>query len=273
MANGLLAKNGLIVTGSVEVQNAVTASTFSGDGSGLSGVSDFPYTGNAVINGSLEVIGNTNFTGSINFLNNSSNKIVFENAASITQPQFRLRTHNTGITMRGNDVLALLSNGSGMIGIKKTGIAAINFPSNAQVGFTSNTSVESYQPYLYFHRYSGNTIGIGVYGGSSTANTNGRLILQHITASGHISASTYYGNSLNITGTQRSLYTTQSFQYSGSSLTHVTTSFENGTEEIKIINYTGSNVDNIVISGSDGINKIYTLSYDGDGNVTNIIVS
>lgn len=57
MANGLLAKNGLIVTGSVEVQNAVTASTFSGDGSGLSGVSDFPYTGSAIISGSLEVIG------------------------------------------------------------------------------------------------------------------------------------------------------------------------------------------------------------------------
>jgi hypothetical protein len=35
MANGLLAKNGIIVTGSVEVQNAVTASAFSGNGSAL----------------------------------------------------------------------------------------------------------------------------------------------------------------------------------------------------------------------------------------------
>jgi len=35
MSNGLLAKNGIIVTGSIEVQNAVTASAFSGDGSAL----------------------------------------------------------------------------------------------------------------------------------------------------------------------------------------------------------------------------------------------
>lgn len=38
MANGLLAKNGIIVTGSIEVQNAVTASSFSGDGSTLTGI-------------------------------------------------------------------------------------------------------------------------------------------------------------------------------------------------------------------------------------------
>ena len=56
MANGLLAKNGIIVTGSIEVQNAVTASAFSGDGSGLVGVSDFPYTGSAIISGSLEIL-------------------------------------------------------------------------------------------------------------------------------------------------------------------------------------------------------------------------
>ena len=38
MANRALLRNGLVVTGSVEVQNAVTASAFSGDGSGLTGV-------------------------------------------------------------------------------------------------------------------------------------------------------------------------------------------------------------------------------------------
>ena len=38
MINGLLAKNGIIVTGSVEVQNAITASAFSGDGSALTGI-------------------------------------------------------------------------------------------------------------------------------------------------------------------------------------------------------------------------------------------
>ena len=38
MSNGLLAKNGIIVTGSIEVQNAITASAFSGDGSALTGI-------------------------------------------------------------------------------------------------------------------------------------------------------------------------------------------------------------------------------------------
>ena len=89
MANGLLAKNGLIVTGSVEVQNAVTASTFSGDGSGLSGVSDFPYTGSAIISGSLEVIGDTNITGS---LITSGSIVDFSLASSINlglEPAFK----------------------------------------------------------------------------------------------------------------------------------------------------------------------------------------
>ena len=57
MANSLLAKNGIIVTGSIEVQNAITASAFSGDGSALTGISTdpFPYTGSAEISGSLTV--------------------------------------------------------------------------------------------------------------------------------------------------------------------------------------------------------------------------
>jgi len=98
MANGLLAKNGLIVTGSVEVQNAVTASTFSGDGSGLSGVSDFPYTGSAIISGSLDVTGSitstdtvTAVTGSFSHLKGNSpitieDSVTFQsNVIGITQ--------------------------------------------------------------------------------------------------------------------------------------------------------------------------------------------
>lgn len=38
MANRALLRNGLVVTGSIEVQNAVTASAFSGDGSALTGI-------------------------------------------------------------------------------------------------------------------------------------------------------------------------------------------------------------------------------------------
>jgi hypothetical protein len=249
MANGLLAKNGLIVTGSVEVQNAVTASTFSGDGSGLSGVSDFPYTGSAVISGSLEIIGNTNFTGSINFLNNSTNRIYFENAASITQPQIRLRTHNTGITMRGNDVLALMSNGSGMIGIKKTAATSINFPSAAKVGFTTNTSVEAYNPETYFRRYSSGVIGIG-YGAVTSANLSGSLILTNITASGHVSASTYYGDGSNLTGIE-----TDPFPYTGSAVI-------SGSLDVK---------GGITITGSNALSSEYSLAI-GNPSSNNLLL-
>ena len=202
------------ITGNITSLSYITASTYYGDGSNLTGIETdpFPYTGSAIISGSLEVIGDTNITGSINLQNSSTNRINFNNAAAINQPQIRLKDYATGITMKGNDVLALMSNGSGMIGMKKTATTAINFPSNAQVGFSWNTSVENHQPYLYFHRYSGNTIGIGVYGGSSTANTNGRLILQHITASGHISASTYYGDGSNLTNIP------SDFPYTGSAV-------------------------------------------------------
>ena len=79
--------------------------------------------------------------------------------------------------------------------------------------------------------------------------------------------------SLTLQGTLRNDYVTQSFQYDGSNLIQITSSFANGTEEITNINYTGSNIDTIAITGSDEINKLYTLSYDGSGNVTNIIVS
>jgi hypothetical protein len=59
MANRALLRNGLVVTGSIEVQNAVTASSFSGDGSTLTGISTdpFPYSGSVTITGSLTLQG------------------------------------------------------------------------------------------------------------------------------------------------------------------------------------------------------------------------
>ncbi len=70
MANEFIARKGYIaledsqITGSLSVTNSVTASfftgSFKGDGSQLSGVGGdpFPYTGSAIISGSLNVIGN-----------------------------------------------------------------------------------------------------------------------------------------------------------------------------------------------------------------------
>jgi hypothetical protein len=59
MANRALLRDGLVVTGSVEVQNAVTASAFSGDGSALTGIetNPFPYSGSITVTGSLTLQG------------------------------------------------------------------------------------------------------------------------------------------------------------------------------------------------------------------------
>jgi hypothetical protein len=170
------------VTGSIftSTNPALSASYAQTASYALNSPDIFPYTGSAIITGSLEVIGDTNITGSINLQNSSTNRINFNNAAAINQPQIRLKDYATGITMRGNDVLALVSNGSGMIGMKKTAATSINFPSAAKVGFTNNTSVESYNPETYFHRYSSGVIGIG-YGAVTSANVSGSLILTNIT--------------------------------------------------------------------------------------------
>lgn len=56
------------VLNSLNVTNAVTASFFTGDGSGLTNLpssSGFPFTGSAEITGSLQVIGPTNLSGSL----------------------------------------------------------------------------------------------------------------------------------------------------------------------------------------------------------------
>ena len=76
MANEFIARKGLIalensqITGSLSVTNSVTASFFTGsyrgDGSQLTGIEGFPFTGSAKITGSLEVTGSviaTTFIG------------------------------------------------------------------------------------------------------------------------------------------------------------------------------------------------------------------
>ncbi len=141
MANGLLAKNGLIVTGSIEVQNAVTASTFSGDGSGLSGVSDFPYTGSAVISGSLDVKGGIIITG--------SNTLSSEYSLAIGNPSSNnlLLLTNAGKLSVGRDPFFYMPNGS----ISAYGI------------FYSGTGGNTTQPAFYIGSNQGGA-GRGFYG-------------------------------------------------------------------------------------------------------------
>ena len=68
MPQEFVVRNGLNVSGNTTVGgnlnvSGTTTGTFVGDGSGLTGVSAFPFTGNAVINGNLTVTGNTNTSG------------------------------------------------------------------------------------------------------------------------------------------------------------------------------------------------------------------
>jgi hypothetical protein len=87
----------LIVSGSdatlrsLNVSNAVTASFFTGDGSGLTNLpssSGFPFTGSAEITGSLKVVGPVAISGSLNMSGSISraNFIDFNTEFSATQP-------------------------------------------------------------------------------------------------------------------------------------------------------------------------------------------
>ena len=87
----------LIVSGSdatlrsLNVSNAVTASFFTGDGSGLTNLptsAGFPFTGSAQITGSLKVVGPVAISGSLNMSGSISraNFIDFNTEFSATQP-------------------------------------------------------------------------------------------------------------------------------------------------------------------------------------------
>jgi len=63
-----------IISGSLIVTGSVNATSFTGDGSQLTGVQTFPYTGSAIISGSLIVTGSVNatsFTGDGSGLTNT----------------------------------------------------------------------------------------------------------------------------------------------------------------------------------------------------------
>jgi trimeric autotransporter adhesin len=190
MANGLLAKNGLIVTGSVEVQNAVTASTFSGDGSGLSGVSDFPYTGSAVISGSLDVKGDTSITGSTYIKGaiwaQGTNSIIYlgsqYSALQIKTGGIYLggtvnNGGNNGVSIGNNAGRFATGNNNALIG-NQAGYRAAYSNGYVAVGKNSNSGDGAYNKDNSVgigigSNYNGstNTVAVGGYSGNYSSNT------------------------------------------------------------------------------------------------------
>ena len=107
-------------------------------------------------------------------------------------------------------------------------------------------------------------------GGTISANGN-TLVIGDITTGDNVIVRNST-SSLSVNGTQRTLYTTASFKYTGDNLTQVTQSFQAGTQQITDISYGSDGPTSVAVTGSDGINKLYTLTYNGS-NITEIKVT
>tara|TARA_B100001093_G_C26759953_1_gene985201 strand:- start:1003 stop:1455 length:453 start_codon:yes stop_codon:yes gene_type:complete len=76
MANEFLAKSGIIVTGSIEVQNAVTASAFSGDGSALTNTPQIDISALNIFTGSIQTQVNILEATTASFATTGSNTFI-----------------------------------------------------------------------------------------------------------------------------------------------------------------------------------------------------
>ena len=78
MPNEFVIKNGFISKGDSQITGSLVATSFTGSLQGSAsyalagGTPAFPYTGSAIISGSLEVIGDTNLNGNFNLNTNPS---------------------------------------------------------------------------------------------------------------------------------------------------------------------------------------------------------
>ena len=94
MANRALLRNGLVVTGSVEVQNAVTASAFSGDGSALtntpqtdiSALNTFTSSIQSEVN-TLTAATSSYNTSTANVTLDTSTLVITDVSAEVTSPE------------------------------------------------------------------------------------------------------------------------------------------------------------------------------------------
>jgi len=104
----------VILSGSDAILNDITASggisasSYHGDGSNLTGVNGFPFTGSAAITGNLDVTGSFNISGSINLTNENPTAGAFLHISSSGSNAIRIETegspnqHGAQLFIHGN---------------------------------------------------------------------------------------------------------------------------------------------------------------------------
>jgi hypothetical protein len=219
------------------VQNSLTASNISasfyyGDGSNLTGIETdpFPYTGSAIISGSVEVTGSSNIIGS------GSNPL---NTIFSVENSFSSQTNLFNIGEKGDIAFQggpfsnrfiggsiypemRLWGGQGTIGFDGGSFilrAGKRFAIQHHPGYTEGVRFGTFGGNYYAGFYN-QKLGIGTSTPSEkltiegNISASGNLIIEsNITASGHVSASTYYGDGSNLTGIE-----TDPFPYTGSAI-------------------------------------------------------
>lgn len=132
--------------------NAITASyalTSAGGGT------PFPFTGNAVITGSLRV---TPYTASGMLIVNDASEFV--NAANYTYPQFRLADYRTGVTLVNNDEVQIVTNATATAGFKlSAGIPKMTLDSSAWLQW-STAATNGFTHDVILKRESASTLAI-----------------------------------------------------------------------------------------------------------------
>ena len=216
-----------LVTGDFEnntfnISGSVSASTYYGDGSNLTGIETdpFPYTGSAVISGSLSIQSNQDdaltIGGSIN--NTAPSFIKFTNSgtgtntgASIEFPWGQLiravyQDNGTGFRFYDKNQTDSVVLNSNTLSFGKAG-GGITFSGNSSTSTIQNpnglSSVIKYKVggYHSFESYNGSYFEVA------------RIDNQGIDVTGAISASTYYGDGSNLTG-----ISSDPFPYTGSAV-------------------------------------------------------
>jgi hypothetical protein len=103
------------ITGSLTVVGPVNATTFTGDGSQLTGIEGFPFTGSARITGSLTVVGPVNatsFTGSLQGIATSASYIQLANIDGFTAYSASVNTAIDNVLDATTPLTATVNTGS-----------------------------------------------------------------------------------------------------------------------------------------------------------------